>query len=141
MLNMSRGVMSLSSAGLAAALGLNSRLSIVRIAARPSAPDAGKGFRISTRSGPWRSRPSTTAFGKSRTTPPSSRTPASTTPRPRWPTAGMTTDYVPIPLTVIVLKIGDKTDHGRLRLGRRSVAADRRSALPDNMKAAGIDPG
>ncbi len=29
--------------------------------------------------------------------------------------AGLTTDFFPIPLTVVVLKIGDKTDHGGLR--------------------------
>src|ERR1700684_1651710 len=52
--------------------------------------------------------------------------------------AGLTTDFMPIPLTVIVLKIGDKhimVDAGS-GVGQWQVNA---TNLPANMKAAGID--
>lgn len=53
--------------------------------------------------------------------------------------AGMTTDYVPIPLTVVILKIGSRTimiDSGSGSGQWQPSAGD----LPANMKAAGIDP-
>src|SRR5438045_7995392 len=53
--------------------------------------------------------------------------------------AGMTTEYMPIPLTVIVLKVGDKfimVDSGS-GVGQWQPTA---VSLPGNMKAAGIDP-
>ena len=39
--------------------------------------------------------------------------------------AGLTTEFMPIPLTVVVLKIGDRHDHDRCRLRRRPVAGER----------------
>ena len=54
--------------------------------------------------------------------------------------AGLTTEFVPIPLTVIVLKIGDKhimVDAGS-GVGQWQANA---THLPANMKAAGIDRG
>src|ERR1700678_2893676 len=54
--------------------------------------------------------------------------------------AGLTTDFMPIPLTVIVLKIGDKhvmVDAGS-GVGQWQANA---THLPANMKAAGIDRG
>lgn len=53
--------------------------------------------------------------------------------------AGMTTEFVPVPLTVVVLKIGDKlvmVDAGS-GVGQWQPTA---TSLPGNMKAAGIDP-
>ena len=53
--------------------------------------------------------------------------------------AGMTTDYVPISLTVIVLKIGDRlimVDSG-FGVGQWQPTA---VSLPDNLKGAGIHP-
>src|SRR5262245_37050012 len=53
--------------------------------------------------------------------------------------AGMTTEYMPIPLTVVVLKVSDKfimVDSGS-GVGQWQPTA---TSLPDNMKAAGIDP-
>ena len=53
--------------------------------------------------------------------------------------AGMTTDYVPIPLTVVVLKVGDKLvmiDSGSGAGQWQPTAV----SLPDNLKGAGIDP-
>ncbi len=53
--------------------------------------------------------------------------------------AGMTTDYVPIPLTVFVLKIGDKL----VMINSGSGAGQWQPtavSLPDNLKGAGIDP-
>ena len=52
--------------------------------------------------------------------------------------AGLTTDFMPIPLTVVVLKIGARLIMMDARLGRRPVA-DQRHHLPANMAAAGID--
>ena len=52
--------------------------------------------------------------------------------------AGLTTDFMPIPLTVLVLKIGDKhimIDAGS-GVGQWQANA---THLPANMKAAGID--
>ena len=54
--------------------------------------------------------------------------------------AGLTTDFMPIPLTVVVLKIGDKlimVDSGS-GVGQWQANA---TNLPANMKAAGIDHG
>src|ERR1700761_4612887 len=53
--------------------------------------------------------------------------------------AGLTTEFMPIPLTVIVLKIGDKhimVDAGS-GVGQWQANA---TNLPANMKATGIDP-
>jgi len=54
--------------------------------------------------------------------------------------AGLTTEFMPIPLTVVVLKIGDKyvmIDSGS-GVGQWQANA---TNLPSNMKAAGIDRG
>ena len=80
-----------------------------------------------------------TASGRSRTTPPSSRTPPSTRPRQALGKAGLTTDFVSIPLTVVVLKVGDRlimVDSGSgAASGSRPPASS-----PPTCKAAGIDP-
>src|ERR1700735_424599 len=58
--------------------------------------------------------------------------------KPALPAAGLTTEFMPIPLTVIVLKIGDKhimVDAGS-GVGQWQVNA---THLPANMQAAGID--
>jgi glyoxylase-like metal-dependent hydrolase (beta-lactamase superfamily II) len=54
--------------------------------------------------------------------------------------AGLTTEFMPIPLTVVVLKVGDRlimVDSGS-GVGQWQANA---TNLPANMKAAGIDPG
>ena len=102
MLNMSRrGVV--VSAGLAAAFGLTSRLSIVGPALAQPAPDAGKGFYkykvgsvevTALYDGIWK-KPHDPAFIKNASVDDTKAALAK---------AGMTTEYVPIPLTVLVLE-------------------------------------
>ena len=137
MLNMSRRDVVVS-AGLAAALGLNSRLSIVETALAQPAPDAGKGFHkykigsvevTALYDGIWR-KPHDPAFIKNASIDETKAALAK---------AGMTTDYVPIPLTVIVLKIGDRlimVDFGS-GVGQWQPTA---VSLPDNLKGAGSIP-
>src|SRR6267142_6152421 len=137
MLNMSRRDVVVS-AGLAAALGLNSRLSIVGTARAQPAPDAGKGFYkykigsvevTALYDGIWK-KPHDAAFITNASIDETKAALAK---------AGMTADYVPIPLTVIVLKIGDRlimVDSGS-GVGQWQPTA---VSLPENMKAAGIDP-
>ena len=137
MLNMSRRDVVVS-AGLAAALGLNSRLSIVETALAQPAPDAGKGFHkykvgsvevTALYDGIWK-KPHDPAFIKNASIDETKAALAK---------AGMTTDYMPIPLTVIVLKVGDRlimVDSGS-GVGQWQPTA---VSLPENMKAAGIDP-
>jgi hypothetical protein len=88
------------SAGLAAALGLNSRLSIVGSALAQPAPEAGKGFHTykigsvevtALYDGIWK-KPHDAAFIKNASIDDTKAALAK---------AGMTTDYVPISLTVI----------------------------------------
>src|SRR5215510_11884432 len=136
MLNMSRR--DVVAAGFAAALGLNSRLSIVAPAQAQPAPEAGKGFyRYKVGSvevtalydGIWK-KPHDPAFIKNASVDDTKAALAK---------ASMITDYMPIPLTVIVLKVGDKlimVDSGSGVGQWQPTAVD----LPGNMKAAGIDP-
>src|SRR5262245_18395495 len=136
MLNMSRR--EVVAAGFAAALGLNSRLSIVAPAQAQPAPDAGKGYYkykigsveiTALYDGIWK-KPHDPAFIYSASVDETKDALAK---------AGMTTDYVPIPLTVIVLKIGDRlimVDSGSGVGQWQPIAVN----LPDNLKGAGIDP-
>jgi glyoxylase-like metal-dependent hydrolase (beta-lactamase superfamily II) len=137
MLNMSRRDVVVA-AGFAAALGLNSRLAIVGSAQAQPAPDAGKGYYkykigsvevTALYDGIWK-KPHDPAFIKNASVDETKAALAA---------AGMTTDYVPIPLTVIVLKIGDRLimiDSGS-GVGQWQPTA---VSLPDNLKGAGIDP-
>ena len=137
MLNMSRRDVIIG-AGLAAALGLNSRLAIVGQASAQPAPEAGKGLYkymvgsvevTALYDGVWK-KPHDPAFIKNASIDDTKAALAK---------AGMTTDYMPIPLTVIVLKVGDKlimVDSGSGVGQWQPNAVD----LPGNMKAAGIDP-
>ena len=79
-----------------------------------------------------------TASGASRTIPLSSRTSASRPTKAALAKAGLTTEFMPIPLTVFVLKIGDRSimiDAGS-GVGQWQANA---THLPANMAAAGID--
>jgi glyoxylase-like metal-dependent hydrolase (beta-lactamase superfamily II) len=123
--------------GLAAALGLTSRL-VVAPAAAQSPPETGKGvYRYKIGSvevtalydGVWK-KPHDPAFIKNASIDDTKAALAN---------AGMTTDYVPIPLTVVVLKVGDKlimVDSGSGVGQWQPTAVD----LPGNVQAAGIDP-
>jgi glyoxylase-like metal-dependent hydrolase (beta-lactamase superfamily II) len=125
-------------AGLAAALGLNSRLSIVGPALAQTAPEAGKGFHkykvgsvevTALYDGIWR-KPHDPGFIKNASIDDTKAALAK---------AGMTTEYVPIPLTVVVLKLDNRlimVDSGS-GVGQWQPTA---VSLPANMKAAGIDP-
>jgi glyoxylase-like metal-dependent hydrolase (beta-lactamase superfamily II) len=137
MFNMSRRDVMLAG-GFAAALGLNSRLAIVGSAQAQPAPDTGKGFYkykigsvevTALYDGVWK-KPHDPAFIKNASVEETKDALAK---------AGMTTDYVPIPLTVVVLKMGDKLvmiDSGS-GVGQWQPTA---VSLPDNLKGAGIDP-
>jgi glyoxylase-like metal-dependent hydrolase (beta-lactamase superfamily II) len=137
MLNLSRRDVVIG-AGLAAALGLNSRLAIVGQASAQPAPEAGKGvykYKVGSvevtalYDGVWK-KPHDPAFIKNASIDDTKAALAK---------AGMTTDYMPIPLTVIVLKVGDKlimVDSGSGVGQWQPTAVD----LPGNMKAADIDP-
>ena len=137
MLNMSRRDVVIG-AGLAAALGLNSQLAIVGQASAQPAPEAGKGLYkymvgsvevTALYDGVWK-KPHDPAFIKNASIDDTKAALAN---------AGMTTDYMPIPLTVIVLKVGDKlimVDSGSGVGQWQPTAVD----LPGNMKAAGVDP-
>jgi glyoxylase-like metal-dependent hydrolase (beta-lactamase superfamily II) len=125
-------------ATLAAALGLNSRITIVGPAQAQPMPDPGKGFHkykvgsvevTALYDGIWK-KPHDPAFIKNASVEDTKAALAN---------AGMTTEYMPIPLTVVVLKVGDKflmVDSGS-GVGQWQPTA---TSLPDNMKAAGIDP-
>lgn len=137
MVNMSRRD-AMVLAGLGAAFGLSSRLTLVGPAWAQGAPDAGKGvYRYKVGSvevtalydGVWK-KPHDPAFIKNASV---DETKAALA------TAGMTTEYVPIPLTVVVLKAGDKlvmVDAGSGAGQWQPTAV----SLPGNMVAAGIDP-
>ena len=137
MLNLSRRDV-IVGAGLAAALGLNSRLTIMGSAWAQPAPEAGKGvhkYKVGSvevtalYDGIWK-KPHDPAFIKNASVDETKAALAK---------AGMTTEYMPIPLTVIVLKVGDKfimVDSGS-GVGQWQPTA---VSLPGNMKAAGIDP-
>ena len=125
-------------AGLAAALGLNGRVGIVSPALAQPMPDAGKGFYkykvgsvevTALYDGIWK-KPHDPAFIKNASVEDTKAALAK---------AGMTTEYMPIPLTVVFLKVGDKlimVDSGSGVGQWQPTAVD----LPGNIKAAGIDP-
>ena len=105
MFNMSRRDVVIA-AEFAAALGLNSRLVLIAPAEAQPAPGPGMGFHrykvgsvevTALYDGIWR-KPHDPAFIKNASIEDTKAALAK---------AGMTTDYVPIPLTVVVLKIGD----------------------------------
>ncbi len=135
MLNMSRRDVVIG-AGLAAALGLNYRL-VMPAQAQPM-PDPSKGFYkykvglvevTALYDGIWK-KPHDPAFIKNASVEDTKTALAK---------AGMTTEYMPIPLTVVVLKVGDKlimVDSGSGVGQWQPTAVD----LPGNVKAAGIDP-
>src|SRR5207237_7510916 len=112
------------------------RPSIVRAALAQPAPDAGKGvykYKIGSvevtalYDGVWK-KPHDPAFIKNANIDETKDALAK---------AGMTTDYVPIPLTVVVLKIGDKLvmiDSGS-GVGQWQPTA---VSLPDTLKGAGL---
>jgi glyoxylase-like metal-dependent hydrolase (beta-lactamase superfamily II) len=136
MLNMSRRDLVIG-AGLATALGLNSRLTIVGSASAQPAPEAGKGvykYKVGSvevtalYDGVWK-KPHDPAFIKNASVDETKAALAN---------AGMTTEYMPIPLTVIALKVGDRlimVDSGS-GVGQWQPTA---VSLPDNMRAAGIN--
>jgi glyoxylase-like metal-dependent hydrolase (beta-lactamase superfamily II) len=125
-------------AGLAAALGLNHRLAVVSPAQAQPMPDPDKGFYkykvgsvevTALYDGIWK-KPHDPAFIKNASVEDTKAALAK---------AGMTTEYMPIPLTVVVVKVGDKlimVDAGS-GVGQWQPTA---VSLPGNMKAAGIDP-
>ena len=135
--SLSRREFSLAAA-FAASLGLTSKLSIVPASAQTSPPPAGKDFYTykvgaievtALYDGIWQ-KPHDPAFIKNATV---EDTKAALTK------AGLTTDYMPIPLTVVVLKIGDRyvmVDSGSGG-GQWQPTAGR---LATAMKAAGLDP-
>src|SRR3984885_10708318 len=136
MLNLSRRSV-LASATLAAAFGLSKPLTILgpAFAATPLEPTVGhykyKGGSIEVTAvydGIWR-KPHDPAFIKGVSVEETKAALAK---------AGLTTDFMPIPLTVVVLKIGDKlimVDAGS-GVGQWQANA---TNLPANMKAAGIN--
>ena len=125
-------------AGLAAALSLDGRVGIVSPALAQPMPDAGKGFYkykvgsvevTALYDGIWK-KPHDPAFIKNASVEDTKAALAK---------AGMTTEYMPIPLTVVFLKVGDKlimVDSGSGVGQWQPTAVD----LPGNIKAAGIDP-
>jgi glyoxylase-like metal-dependent hydrolase (beta-lactamase superfamily II) len=137
MLEMSRRRV-IAATGLAAAFGLNSRLGILVPASAQPAPGAGQGvhrYKVGSvevtalYDGVWK-KPHDPAFIKNASVDDTKAALAK---------AGMTTDYMPIPLTVVVLKVGDRlimVDSGS-GVGQWQPTA---VSLPSNMQAAGIDP-
>jgi glyoxylase-like metal-dependent hydrolase (beta-lactamase superfamily II) len=125
-------------AGLAAALGINAPLSIIGPAFAQAAPEPGKGFYrynvgsvevIALYDGIWK-KPHEPAFIRNASIDDTKEALAK---------AGFTTEYVPIPLTVVILNIGNRlvmVDAGS-GVGQWQPTA---VSLPANMKAAGIDP-
>jgi glyoxylase-like metal-dependent hydrolase (beta-lactamase superfamily II) len=137
MLNVSRRELVIGAA-LAAAFGINPRLVLIAPAEAQPAPGPGMGFHrykvgsvevTALYDGIWR-KPHDPAF---------IRNASIEDTKAALAAAGMTTDYMPIPLTVVVLKVGDKLimiDAGS-GVGQWQPTA---VSLPANMKAAGIDP-
>ena len=125
------------SAGLAAALGMTQRLAIVSPANAQTTPDPASGFKsykigsvevIALYDGIWE-KPHDPAFIKNASV---------EEVKGAMAAAGLPADFVSIPLTVVALKIGDKTilcDSGSG--GQWQPTAGKLTA---NMKAAGIDP-
>ena len=121
MLNLSRRKM-LSAAAFAAALGLDKRLSLVGTASASRRLIPPIGFHkykvgsievIALYDGIWE-KPHDPGFIKN-----ASVEETQTALR----NAGLPTEFVSIPLTVVVLKVGKAEHHGRFRLGRWPVAA------------------
>jgi glyoxylase-like metal-dependent hydrolase (beta-lactamase superfamily II) len=136
MLNLSRRDVFLTAA-FAAALGLDKRLAFVSPAQAQKTPDPARGFDkykvgsievTALYDGIWE-KPHDPAFIKNATV---EETKAA------LGNAGLPTDFVSIPLTVIVLKVGDKT----IMVDSGSGAQWQPTAgkLAANMKAAGVDP-
>ncbi len=125
-------------AGLAAAFGLDIAPRH-RSGLRPEDAGPGQGLLTPTRSARPRSPPSTTASGRSRTIPPSSTMPRSTTSRRRMVKAGLPAEFVSIPFTVSVVKSGGKAHHGATPAPAARCSRPPANSSP-NMKAAGIDP-
>jgi len=137
MLNISRRDLVIG-AGLATAFGLNSRLAFIAPASAQAAPKPGKRlykYKVGSvevtalYDGIWK-KPHDPAFIKNASVDDTKAALAK---------AGMTTEYMPIPLTVIVLQIGDRlimVDSGSGIGQWQPTAVD----LPGNMNAAGIDP-
>jgi glyoxylase-like metal-dependent hydrolase (beta-lactamase superfamily II) len=125
-------------AGLAAALSFDGRVGIVSPVLAQPMPDAGKGYYkykvgsvevTALYDGIWK-KPHDPAFIKNASVEDTKAALAK---------AGMTTEYMPIPLTVVFLKVGDKlimVDSGSGVGQWQPTAVD----LPGNIKAAGIDP-
>jgi glyoxylase-like metal-dependent hydrolase (beta-lactamase superfamily II) len=128
----------IAATGLAAAFGLNRHLAILGPAWAQPAPGPGKGvYRYKVGSievtalydGIWK-KPHDAAFIKNASVEETKAALAK---------AGMTTEYMPIPLTVVVLKVADKlimVDSGS-GVGQWQPTA---VSLPGNLQAAGIDP-
>lgn len=138
MLDMSRRGL-LASAAVAAALGLNKKLAFINSAHAETPLEPTVGFSkykvgsievTAIYDGIWR-KPHDPAFIKNASIDETKGALAR---------AGLTTEFMPIPLTVVVLKIGDRlimVDSGS-GVGQWQANA---TNLPANMKAAGIDPG
>jgi glyoxylase-like metal-dependent hydrolase (beta-lactamase superfamily II) len=136
MLNMSRRGL-LASAALGAAFGLSSKVAFINPAHAETPLEPTTGFYkykvgsvevTAVYDGIWR-KPHDPAFIKNASVEETKAALAK---------AGLTTEFMPIPLTVIVLKIGDKhimVDSGS-GVGQWQANA---TNLPANMKAAGID--
>ncbi|MGA0595699.1 MBL fold metallo-hydrolase [Enterovirga sp. CN4-39] len=133
----SRRSFMISAAGLAAALGLDAPLLVPPVRAQ-ALPNPGKGFHryrvgsvevVALYDGIWR-KPHDPAFIRNASVAETKEALAA---------AGQVTEYMPIPLTVIVLDLGDRlvmVDSGSGVGQWQPNAVD----LPANMKAAGIDP-
>jgi glyoxylase-like metal-dependent hydrolase (beta-lactamase superfamily II) len=135
MLNLSRRDLVVS-AGLAAALGLSARLAISPAFAQKTL-DPAKGFQTykvgsievtALYDGIWE-KPHDPAFIKNASV---DETKAALSQ------AGLTTDFVSIPLTVVALKVGD--EHILVDSGSGGQWQPTAGKLHANMKAAGIDP-
>src|SRR6185369_8405127 len=136
MLNLTRRNF-VTTTALAAAFGLNARLAIDPAFAQQNVPDPVPGFHkynvgsievTALYDGIWR-KPHDPTFIKNASVEETKAALAK---------AGLTTDFMPIPLTVIVLKIGDKhimVDAGS-GVGQWQANA---THLPGNMNAAGIN--
>jgi len=136
-LNMSRRDVVVGAGLLGAALGMDSRLSIVAPACAQPAPETGKGFHrykigsvevTALYDGVWK-KPHDPAFIKNASIEDT---------KEALSKAGLTTDFMPIPLTVVVLKLGNRLimmDAGS-GVGQWQQNA---THLPANMAAAGID--
>jgi len=136
MLNLSRRHFVVSAA-FAAALGLDKRLAFIGPAHAQKTPDPAKGFHkykvgtvevTAVYDGIWE-KPHDPAFIKNASVEDTKQA---------LGTAGLTTDFVPIPLTVVVLKVGDSLI--MIDSGSGGQWQPTAGKLAANMQAAGIDP-